>query len=219
MRSYQIWKVISALQSMGSIFFDSIVYLDFFLIQKFKPGFRLESAFTWVFRMVLSSLQAAIYKVHLSHNIFSQDFALLLQIWIVSQIADCFFLIESFSRSPHPLNIDRREELIKVLHFQIYWKCLRAPSLSKRKLRNTKHPTKQTFLSFRHFLNSDTLLSWNKEKESACQYRHANFAKQCQLSKKNSGKIIIQNYFFLTGKRNWRMKFLPCLTRETVEYL
>ena len=141
--------------------------------------------------MVFSSLKAAIYKVHLSHNIFSEDFALLLQIWIVSQIADCFFLIESFSTSPHPLNIDRREELIKVLHFQIYWKCLRAPSLSKRKLRNTKHSTKQTFLSFRHFLNSDTLLSWNKEKESACQYRHANFAKQCQLSKKNSGAQTI----------------------------
>lgn len=52
------------------------------------------------------------------------------------------------------------EKLIKVLHFQIYWKCLRALSiaLSKRELRNTKQSTKQKRASYRHPLNWEKIV-------------------------------------------------------------
>ena len=49
--------------------------------------------------------------------------------WEEAEIADCFFLIGNFYTALI-LSILTGGNLIKVLHFQIYWKCLRALSLS-----------------------------------------------------------------------------------------
>ena len=87
--------------------------------------------------------------------IFPRD---ILHSWIGGRIADCFFLIEKFSGGPsHPLLTGGK--LIKVLHFQIYWKCLALSiALSKRELRNTKQSTKQKRASYRHPLNWEKIV-------------------------------------------------------------